>query len=132
MSRFYDIDSANARLSDLRPVLTQLKEDRDAVAEAQAELVRFSQTNGDPRHAGGLQERQERVRRLVRRMRKAVAQIEEWDVTLRDIESGLIDFPALANGRPIWLCWRFGEDDIGWWHEQNTGFDGRRPLLELT
>ena len=132
MPRFYDIDSANARLADLRPVLEQLKADRDAVAEAQSELVRFSQSNGDPRHSAGVQERQERVRELVRRMRHAVARIEDWDVTLRDIETGLVDFPALATGRPIWLCWRFGEDEIGWWHEQSTGFDGRKPLLELT
>ena len=50
---------------------------------------------------------------------------------LSDIETGLIDFPALANGRPIWLCWRCGEDGIGWWHDVNVGFAGRRPLIEL-
>jgi hypothetical protein len=132
MPRFYDLDDANARLTELRPLLEQLRADRDAVATAQAELVRFSQTDGDPRHAAGLQERQDEIRRLVRRMRDAVEQIDRWDVTLRDIESGLIDFPALANGRPIWLCWRLGEGDVAWWHEQNTGFEGRRPLLELT
>ena len=130
--RFYDIDAANTRLAELRPLLERLKADRGAVAEAQAELVRFSQTNGDPRHSAGVQERQARVRELVRRMRHAVGQIEGWDVTLRDIESGLVDFPALASGRPIWLCWRFGEDEIAWWHEQGSGFEGRKPLLELT
>ena len=63
----------------------------------------------------------------------AVGQIDKWGVTLRDISSGLIDFPALANGRPIWLCWRLGEgESIEWWHETNVGFDGRRPLSELT
>ena len=132
MPRFYAIEDANARLLDLRPLLEQLKADRDAVAKAQAELVRFSQTDGDPRHAAGLQEREEKIRALVRRMRDAVLQIDGWDVTLRDIETGLVDFPALANGRPIWLCWRLGEGDVGWWHEQNVGFEGRRPLLELT
>jgi hypothetical protein len=53
-------------------------------------------------------------------------------VTLRDISTGLIDFPALANGRPIWLCWRLGENNIAWWHESNTGYDSRQPLAELT
>jgi hypothetical protein len=130
--RFYDLDDANARLTDLRPLLEQLKADRDAVAKAQAALVRFSQTNGDPRHAAGLQQRQEEIRGLVGRMRDAVEQIDRWDVTLRDIENGLVDFPALASGRPIWLCWRLGEGDIEWWHEHDTGFDARRPLMELT
>jgi hypothetical protein len=65
-------------------------------------------------------------------MQQAVLQIDEWGVTLRDINTGLIDFPALAMGRPIWLCWRLGEGDtIGWWHEANKGFDSRQPLSEL-
>ena len=43
----------------------------------------------------------------------------------------LVDFPALANGRPIWLCWKLGEDDIAWWHELEAGVAGRRPLIDL-
>ncbi len=132
MARFYDIDEANAQLERLRPVLERLRADRDAVAEVQAELVRLRGTDGSRQHAQELREREQRIRVLVRRMQEAVAQIEAWDVTLRDIGTGLIDFPALANGRPIWLCWRLGEDRIGWWHEHDTGFDARKPLLELT
>ena len=48
---------------------------------------------------------------IVSQMEAAVQQLDDWDVTLRDIGSGLIDFPALANGRPIWLCWRL--EDTG-------------------
>jgi hypothetical protein len=50
---------------------------------------------------------------------------------LRDIEHGLIDFPALVGGRQVWLCWQLGEDDVGFWHELETGFGSRRPLIEL-
>ncbi|MDQ3870554.1 MAG: DUF2203 domain-containing protein [Chloroflexota bacterium] len=132
MARFYDIDEANAQLERLRPVLERLRADRDGVAEVQAELVRLRGTDGSRQHAQELREREQRIRVLVRRMQEAVAQIEAWDVTLRDIGTGLIDFPALANGRPIWLCWRLSEDRIGWWHEHDTGFDARKPLLELT
>ena len=53
-------------------------------------------------------------------------------ITLREIETGLIDFPALASGRQIWLCWRLGEDDVEWWHELDDGFAGRRALADLT
>ena len=48
------------------------------------------------------------------------------------IETGLIDFPALVTGRQVWLCWRLGEGDVDWWHELDEGFGGRRPLSELT
>jgi hypothetical protein len=132
VTRYYDIEDANERLTELRPLLEQLRDDRDAVAAAQAELVRFRGSNGNASHVAELKEREDSIRVIVRRMERAVAQIDAWDVTLRDITTGLIDFAALASGRPIWLCWRLGEGDIGWWHEVNAGFSSRRPLAELT
>ena len=130
--RYYDLDAANARISELRPVLEALRDDRDDVAESQRQLTRFRATNGSSDHAAELERREEHVREVVQRMTQSVAQIEAWGVTLRDISSGLIDFPALAMGRPIWLCWRLGEGDIDWWHELEAGIAGRRPLAELT
>ena len=131
MTAYYSIDDANTRVDELRPVLEQLRADRDRVAEAQNELQAFRRSNGSDDHARELQEREVRVRDLVRRMQRAVGQIEAWGITLRDIETGLVDFPALANGRPIWLCWRLGEGAIDWWHEMDEGFAGRRPLITL-
>ena len=130
--RYYDLDAANARIDELRPVLEALRDDRDDVAESQRQLSRFRATNGSSDHAAELERREEHVRLIVQRMTQSVAQIEAWGVTLRDISSGLIDFPALAMGRPIWLCWRLGEGDIDWWHELEAGIAGRRPLAELT
>ena len=132
MARFYGLDEANARVAEVRPLLEELRADRGAVAEAQRELVRARTTNGSSEHAEELALREAEIRDIVRRMQRTVGQLDEWGIALRDIGSGLIDFPALANGRPIWLCWRLGESDIGWWHEQNAGFDSRRPLAELT
>lgn len=131
MVRYYDIDAANARIREVRPLLEQLRDDRDEIAGAQAELARFRESNGSSDHASNLAQREQRVREVVRRMEAAVAQIDAWSVTLRDIASGLIDFPALVSGRPIWLCWRLGEGDIDWWHEYDTGIVGRQPLAEL-
>src|SRR5437899_3144475 len=47
---------------------------------------------------------------LIDQMQAAVQQLVDWNITLRDIETGLIDFPALVNGRQVWLCWRLGEE----------------------
>jgi hypothetical protein len=132
MARYFGIDEANGLVSDVRPVLEELRDDRERVAEVQAVLQRERENNGSGEHAEELSQREQEVRDIVRRMQLDVAQIDAWGITLRDIPSGLIDFPALANGRPIWLCWRLGEDDIEWWHETNVGFDGRQPLSELT
>jgi hypothetical protein len=73
-----------------------------------------------------------RMQGVIDQMQASVARIDAWSITLRDIDSGLIDFPALASGRQIWLCWRLGEDDIDWWHSVDEGFAGRRRLADLT
>lgn len=132
MARFYDIDAANARIDDLRPLLERLRDDRDAVEVANEALRRLREANGSRQHAEQLKGREDEIRALVKRMQAAVAQIEAWSVTLRDLRTGLIDFPALVSGRPVWLCWRLGEDDVAWWHEHDRGFEDRRPLAELT
>jgi hypothetical protein len=130
--RYYDIDAANARIGELRPLLEGLRDDRDRVAELQQVLVTARGSNGSHDHAQELEQRETEIREVVQRMTQAVAQIEAWGVTLRDIGTGLVDFAALASGRPIWLCWRLGEGDICWWHELDAGFGGRQPLAELT
>jgi hypothetical protein len=71
------------------------------------------------------------MRGLVDQMQAEVAWLDERSIALRDISTGLIDFPALVNGRQVWLCWRLGEDSLGWWHELDTGFGGRRALADL-
>jgi len=53
-------------------------------------------------------------------------------IRLRQIDTGLVDFPALVSGRPIWLCWRLGEAEVGWWHETTEGFDSRHRLEDLS
>jgi hypothetical protein len=68
---------------------------------------------------------------VVDQMQAGVVRIDAWKVILRDIASGLVDFPALVSGRQVWLCWQLGEDDVSWWHELEAGVAGRQPLIEL-
>ena len=62
------------------------------------------------------------------RFTRGLAQIERWGVIVRDLDTGICDFPALREGREVYLCWRVGEARIEWWHESDAGFAGRRPL----
>jgi hypothetical protein len=54
--------------------------------------------------------------------------IEQSGIVLRDIDRGLVDFPALIDGREVLLCWELGEEEVAYWHDLDTGFDGREPL----
>lgn len=157
MATFYDLDRANARLPELRETLEALQlerarliELRDRAIDArthvpeggssseQAGTGTESTPTGTSRVADQPDESEMEARRIELRMRgivdqmqAAVAQIDAWGITLRDIETGLVDFPALVAGRQVWLCWRLGEDEVGWWHEYRAGVAGRRPLEDL-
>lgn len=129
VSTYYDIDSANARVEELKPILAALRKARDEVAAGQLRLSQLqSVEDADPEL---LVREQEGMNVTVKRMEQAVRQIDAWGVTLRDIGTGLVDVPALVNGRPVWLCWKLGEGEIGYWHELEAGIAGRRPLIEL-
>jgi hypothetical protein len=72
-----------------------------------------------------------RMQGLVDQMQAAVLELDAWGIQLRDMQTGLVDFPALVAGRPIWLCWRLGEERVTWWHETSEGFDSRRRIEEI-
>jgi hypothetical protein len=57
-----------------------------------------------------------------------VTYLAERGILLKDPENGLVDFPGDREGRTVYLCWRLGEDRVGWYHEVTSGFAGRRPL----
>ena len=157
MTDFYDIDRANARLPEVRRVLEQLRSERlDLIAlrDRLAAARRRAEAPGDGRTlvdealggaaggaAGGAPGSEvsdsarvldARIRAVIDQMEAAVARLDAWSVQLRDIEGGLADFPALVNGRQVWLCWQLGEDEIRFWHDLTSGFGGRRPLIELS
>jgi hypothetical protein len=59
---------------------------------------------------------------------RAVGELEAVDIVLRDVDRGLVDFPSLRDGEEVYLCWLVDESEIGFWHEPEAGFAGRRPL----
>lgn len=146
MARFYDLDRANARVPELREILESLRSQlaeltrlRDAVLDRQSAVEAATEAgSAGPGRAADDEPGDElrlirlRMQGLIDQMQAGVARIDGLGITLRDIPTGLIDFPALAGGRQIWLCWRLGEEDVEWWHEVSAGFSDRRPLIDLS
>jgi hypothetical protein len=143
MSRFYDIDAANATLAELDGIVTVLQEQRAELVRLRDEVLESSAGEGAPATvtaptgsgeasiSNDLRLIRLRMQGLIDQMAAGVARIDAMGLTLRDIERGLVDFPALVSGRQVWLCWRRGETSIDWWHDLETGFEGRRALAEL-
>ena len=156
MTRFFDLDEANGLIPEVRTILEALRDERaelirlrdehlliEASADTQAQSpaeanVRGTSRPADPADgdddAGRAAERRVlklRMQGVIDQMQAGVARIDELGITLREIETGLIDFPALVAGRQIFLCWRLGEGDVEWWHELGDGFGGRQALVDL-
>jgi len=134
VTRYYGIDEANAAIPEVERILIALRDQREELITRRDKVVELSPED-DTNLAPGVGEQVRLLRLsmqgLIDQMQAGVARLVEMDVTLRDIPTGLIDFPALVSGRPIWLCWRLGEGNIANWHPHDEGFDSRRPLGEL-
>lgn len=134
MTRYYSIDEANAAIPEVERILIALRDQREELIARRDKVVELS-PDDDASQTPGVAEQVRLLRLsmqgLIDQMQAGVARLVELDVTLRDIATGLIDFPALVSGRPIWLCWRLGEGDIESWHPHDQGFDSRRPLTDL-
>jgi len=147
MTRYYDLDAANTAVPELEGILGVLAEQRAELVRLRDEVLARGSGGGDgaPTAVAQRPGRSDeapivddlrltrlRMQGLIDQMAAGVARIDALGLTLRDIEHGLVDFPALVSGRPVWLCWQRGETAIDWWHGLDSGFSGRRPLAELT
>jgi hypothetical protein len=120
-TRYYTVDEANASLEELRASLARIREARRTVLRS-AERIRAHA----PADGGGLDGSAHWE--SIRVLREEVEALTARNIVLRDADTGLIDFPARRQGRLVYLCWRSDEDRVGYWHEVDAGFGGRRPL----
>jgi hypothetical protein len=130
MHRKWTREEADRALPELREILAVLVEQKkvaDLAEQALRELQRRAQGNG---HGLGreLDHRQARLREALSRVRQGIEQIRRMGCEIKDLDTGLIDFPSELDGRPVLLCWQLGEPSVMYWHDPETGFAGRRPL----
>jgi hypothetical protein len=119
--RYYTVDEANTLLEGLKATLGRIREARRIVLRS-AVVIR----DRAPGDGGGLDGTAHWE--ALRVLRQEVEGLSARGIVLRDADTGLIDFPARREGRRVYLCWRPEEDQIGYWHEVDSGFPGRKPL----
>lgn len=133
MAQFYTVAEANALLPELTTLLEEMRTQGQQLAslqEKEAEALKKMRGNGhhDPAEDAtvmGL------VQSLEEDLRQGVTRLAEWGLQLKDLGTGLIDFPALREGRTVFLCWQLGEPEVAYWHETTSNFAGRQPLDDL-
>jgi hypothetical protein len=129
--RVFTLEEANAALVELRPVVEQMVEHRKNLAAAQtrqAELVARVASNGGDMVPSDLHELAETIQSEADAISDCAEQINAVGAQVKSLEEGLLDFPAKRGEEDILLCWKLGEDEIGYWHGIDEGFSGRKPL----
>ena len=129
--RHFTPEEANAALEHVRPLVEQLvvgRAEHIAALERQEELETKIRGNGGGIPPVQLADATADVETRARRLAQLVDAIAGHGAEVKDVDSGLIDFPALRNGETVLLCWQLGEDEIAFWHGTEDGFTGRRPL----
>jgi hypothetical protein len=119
--RRYTLDEANGELEGLRELLPRLREARRALIEASQRITDAVAADG-----GGVAGSD--WFRAQQSLKEDVEELARRGIILRDPEAGLVDFPSERRGRPVLLCWRLGEQEVGWYHDEASGFRGRKRL----
>ena len=125
-TRYFSLDEARATLPQVKMLMEQVQTARREILRVRPDAlpaIEKAATNGGNKATGELS-----LHAL--RLEQGIKAIIALGVTVKDIDSGLVDFLGLRNGREVYLCWRYGEADLAFWHELNTGFAGRRPIDE--
>lgn len=115
------------RLTELIAEIRAAKQEYDRFERQVSELTLKMRGNGHVIE-DELREAQRGLEQAVGEVNDAAGRVRELGCELKDIELGLIDFPADMDGRVVYLCWKIGEERIDWWHELEAGFAGRQPL----
>jgi hypothetical protein len=129
--RLFTLDEAQEALETVRPLAEELVDLRRRLTDLEArraELLAPVPGNGggiDPAAATALNGT---IDEHSRRLARCVGRIHEFGALVKDLDQGLVDFPARSRHGDVLLCWKVGEPEIAWWHGPEDGFAGRRPL----
>jgi hypothetical protein len=131
-SKLFSLSEAERLRAQLEPVLIEAIEARRKFGDLDDQLNEVAERI---QRSGGMLVPFERVGRLrmernnlEESIRAALERIQSTGCIVKDLEVGLLDFPARMNGEEVYLCWKLGEDRIRFYHRQDEGFSGRKPI----
>jgi Uncharacterized conserved protein len=130
----FTIDEAQSLLPVLEALLKRALEGKQAAEKVESELTDVARqiyfSGGMRVDTASVVEKRAELDGHLKRVRETVAEIDEIGVQVKDLESGLLDFPCRLDDQIVLLCWRMGEQSIEHWHTMEAGFKGRQPVDE--
>ena len=131
MNRVFTLEEANAAVQELRPTVERMVEHRHNLSAAQslqARLITRIAGNGGDMVPSDLREAQEAIEHEAAAIADCADLINAAGAQIKSLEEGLLDFPSRRGDEDVLLCWKLGEDEIGYWHGTDEGFAARKPI----
>lgn len=132
--KYFNRQEADELLPILEPQLREARRQKQRIDALQAELAKAASRI---MHLGGsfppyaeLARQKAESERATRQLLQTVEEIQQSGCLVKDLDAGLVDFPSLLKGEEVYLCWKLGEERIGYWHGIEEGFAGRKPLVD--
>ncbi len=124
----FRLDEANAIVPRLHGLMERLQRGALRLHDEMSDLARSTGVEIASLTPDELLRQRPAARVLVEELDAVVQEIEASGAHLKDVQLGLVDFPAEKDGEVVYLCWQFGEPEVGFWHRMEDGFAGRKPL----
>jgi len=124
MPRYFTLSEANQALQNIRPWMDEVQTIRSEILAHQPEIWSVMEKSA----GNGGNPTLSRMVKTFDRLDALIHNIQDTGVIIKDINTGLLDFPAIKDEREVYLCWQYGEDDIAFWHEIEDGFAGRQSI----
>lgn len=125
MGVYFTPQDVNKILPEIQKQFSQIILLRNKVISLQEDLQKI--TNEGPKFSNFIAKKQE-LNSAVSRLYKEIEGLEKRGIMIKSVDDGLLDFPSLRFDEEVWLCWKYGESEIKFWHGRDEGFMGRKPL----
>lgn len=125
MFTHFTLDKANSILPNVKRRFNEVLSQKNKVVDIQEDLQNLLDSKSS--FEKFFKKKQE-LNHAVTDLYEIIQEIEDMGVMIKSVEEGLLDFPSIRNDEEIWLCWKYGEDKIKFWHRKTEGFNGRRPI----
>jgi hypothetical protein len=132
MPKRFTLREAQSLIPSVDPLLRKAIDTKSSYTEAEQAIQSFSERilmmGGivvDRQRAADVRQRRDRA---AEDLRGLIDNVQELGCVIKDLDTGLIDFPTLFRGREVYLCWKLGESSIAWWHGTEEGFAGRKAI----
>jgi hypothetical protein len=130
--KYFNREEAEELLPVIRQILEDARKQKRTLDSITAEIShaasRIMMLGGSLPPFAELKRKKSQCDKVSEQLAQSISEIQQTGCLIKDLDSGLVDFPSLRKGEEVYLCWKLGEARIGYWHRIEEGFAGRRPL----